>query len=70
MSTNKIKSRMTEQELREYVAGIWGFQANRVELLEVDPIYPNEYIMFEVCGVQYQAFNEELTIYDQPKRGQ
>lgn len=56
---------LTEQEMKEYVAGVWGFNADRVEMLEADKD-PDAYLMFEVAGVQYQAINGVLSIYSQP----
>lgn len=47
---------MTKTEIKSFVSKEWGFKTNQIKLLEANTHYGKlNYVMFEVCGIQYQA---------------
>lgn len=58
-----MSSTFTNVEIISLIGGMWGFKEERIELLEADTNNPHHYVMFEVAGVQYQVFDDTLTIF-------
>lgn len=56
---------MTNTEIKREIARRFGFNMRKIVLLEafVDD-YLFDYVMFEVCGIQYQINLGELRIYE------
>ena len=52
----------TEQDIKKYLANTFGFDINKIVLLECGPD-PIEYCMFRVCNIVYQSCNETMNIY-------
>ena len=53
--------------VKKYASDIFGFKSFIVEPLECSGDNPDEYCMFEVCGVQYQVKDGKLSIYEVEK---
>lgn len=51
--------------VKRLASSVFGFQADLVVPLELDPSDPGGYCMFEVMGVEYQVTNGSLAIYSQ-----
>ena len=50
---------MKKTEIKSFVSKQWGFKTNQITLLETNTHYGElDYVMFEVCGIQYQARKE------------
>ena len=50
---------MKKTEIKSFVSKQWGFKTNQITLLETSAHYGElDYVMFEVCGIQYQARKE------------
>ena len=51
----------TKNEIKQYINKTLGFAFNKIVLLE-SSMNPYDYVMFRVCGIEYQVNNGKLSI--------
>ncbi len=57
---------LSNENAKQYIHRLYGFSLDKIILLELsESAFSNVYVMFEVCGIEYQSHNGLLSIYRQ-----